>query len=244
MSSNDIPPAIQPPPASSRLAKDPVSLLIECAFTSVIEAWVALLWGRIVFDIIGGFVGGMIPSAPPGFTSSPSNHHHSPGLPWFHSHDAALYTLSVIFFVLNLRSRLTGPGVGQAETKLHAVARRLREEGFSLLLTNAIGAMVAAWAASFVSEFSWTQMCLHWLLDSLAVPLNHLSNQITGSDTIWKWWDWWNGNQLKFSFWLFYIASICDDLGIPNLKTLARFSWRRVRGERRPPDPAPTAAAM
>ena len=41
--------------------------------------------------------------------------------------------------------------------------------------------------------------------------------------------DWYGDNQLKFNFWVFYVAAVCDDLGIPNLKTLARFLWRRYR---------------
>ncbi|HWW01402.1 MAG TPA: hypothetical protein VNZ64_17025 [Candidatus Acidoferrum sp.] len=31
-------------------------------------------------------------------------------------------------------------------------------------------------------------------------------------------------NQFKFTFWFFYTAAICDDLGLPNFKTLGRYA--------------------
>ena len=39
---------------------------------------------------------------------------------------------------------------------------------------------------------------------------------------------WYDDNQFKCMFWLFYSAAICDDLGLPNYKTLGRFLWRRL----------------
>ncbi|MGO8700201.1 MAG: hypothetical protein ACLQVY_21130 [Limisphaerales bacterium] len=31
------------------------------------------------------------------------------------------------------------------------------------------------------------------------------------------------------NFWILYAAGVFDDLGVPNLKTLARWLWRRWR---------------
>jgi hypothetical protein len=79
-------------------------------------------------------------------------------------------------------------------------------------------------------------MCLHWLVDAVAPGLNRWATQFFGQGHLGaaqEWWNWWSDNQLKFSFWALYIAGICDDLGVPNLKTLARFFWRRWRRLRR-----------
>jgi hypothetical protein len=37
---------------------------------------------------------------------------------------------------------------------------------------------------------------------------------------------WYGANQPRLLFWLLYTAAICDDLGLPNYKTLGRFLWR------------------
>ena len=144
-----------------------------------------------------------------------------------------LWIVFTVFFILNLRARISGPSLsGGREGRLQRAVRRLRKEGFGLLVTNAFGAMIAAWMASLVTNFSWFQVCLHWAFDAIAPTLNHMANGLFGkgqTGAVQDWWNWWGDNQLKFNFWLFYISAICDDLGIPNLKTLARFFWRRAR---------------
>jgi hypothetical protein len=45
------------------------------------------------------------------------------------------------------------------------------------------------------------------------------------------WWSWYDQNQLKFNFWLIYLAAVCDDFGIPNLKSLVRWGWRKWRAK-------------
>ena len=230
------------PPETVPEKGDPVSLF-ECATESLFEALMALIWGKIVFGIVGGIVGDMIPSLPPGMAGekSPRHHHNGhddSGGSWFASDTHQFWIVFALFFIVNLRAQMAGQLVTGAkkETRLHRAARRLREEGFGLLVTNAFGAMVAAWVASFVANFSWAQICIQWIFGAIAPTLNAWSTGLFGGagvGAVQDWWNWWGDNQLKFSFWLFYIASICDDLGIPNLKTLARFSWRRARQRRR-----------
>jgi hypothetical protein len=229
----------QPAPLVVAQKKDPISALVECAVESFVEALMALIWGNIVFDLIGGLLGDMIPSAPPGMSDAPvkgkhHGQHGSSGASWFGVKEHQLWILFAVFFILNLRARLSGPVVigEKKETRWHRAARRLREEGFSLLFANAFGALVAAWAASWAVNFSWLQLCIHWAFDTIAPVLDQLSKHVFGdtqNGAVHDWWSWWGHNQFKFSFWLFYITAICDDLGIPNFKTLTRFFWRRVR---------------
>ena len=51
--------------------------------------------------------------------------------------------------------------------------------------------------------------------------------RIPGSNSLANLANWYGDNQFKFMFWLFYSAAICDDLGLPNYKALARFLWQR-----------------
>jgi len=46
------------------------------------------------------------------------------------------------------------------------------------------------------------------------------------------WFNWYGDNQLRLNFWVIYLGAICDDFGIPNFKSLARWFWRRVQANR------------
>jgi hypothetical protein len=50
-----------------------------------------------------------------------------------------------------------------------------------------------------------------------------------GAGSVGRWYWWYGQNQAKFLFWLLYSAAICDDLGLPNYKTLIRWGGRRLR---------------
>jgi hypothetical protein len=100
--------------------------------------------------------------------------------------------------------------------------------------------MIAAMAAYWIQQFSFSQILLHWLWAAIGTPIHGILAQVLGKSTdgLDSWFGWYNANQLKLSFWFFYLTAICDDLGLPNLKTLARWLWRRVRGCEHSPQPA------
>ena len=96
--------------------------------------------------------------------------------------------------------------------------------------------MVLAW----IPQFSWAQAVFHWVLATIGSALQTVSEHVFGmerTDGMRAWFDWYGDNQLKFNFWFLYVAAICDDLGIPNVKTLARLLWRRLRKRMRSPQP-------
>ncbi len=71
-----------------------------------------------------------------------------------------------------------------------------------------------------------------WFAESILPGLHKLAEQVFGAsrvDGFRRLFSWYGENQFKFDFWFIYFASVCDDLGLPNLKTLARFFWRRLR---------------
>lgn len=98
--------------------------------------------------------------------------------------------------------------------------------------------MITAWVLAFTQQFSWTALLWRLLVDPILHVLMGLVRGLLGhgaQGSLQGWLDWYGDNQIKFNFWLIYTAAICDDLGLPNLKTLARWVWRRWR-ERLFPD--------
>jgi hypothetical protein len=87
----------------------------------------------------------------------------------------------------------------------------------------------------WIQQFTFANLVLHWLLESVLASLQSLAHQFLGggADTVTAWCSWYVDNQLKFTFWFFYLSAICDDLGIPNFKTLgrglARVTLKRIR---------------
>src|SRR5262249_4227038 len=59
-----------------------------------------------------------------------------------------------------------------------------------------------------------------------------------------SWVDWFGQNQARFDFWIIYLAAICDDLGIPSIKTLGRWLWRKIGKHPTTTIQTPAAAAL
>ena len=81
-----------------------------------------------------------------------------------------------------------------------------------------------------VQNFSLT----HWLWEALsgrALQALQAMGRLMGwsqPSPLERWFSWYGANQTKFAFWLLYSAALCDDLGLPNYKTLARRAWKGV----------------
>jgi hypothetical protein len=81
-----------------------------------------------------------------------------------------------------------------------------------------------------VETFTGTRFLVNLLLAAILPPIKTIAALALGSgivNFIGGLLDWYGDNQLRFNFWVLYVAAVCDDLGIPNLKTLARFAWSR-----------------
>ena len=209
-------------PISARLP----SIIWKTGVEAAIKTFLTLLLGQIAINIVGGIFHDMTPSAPPGMSAytwkgwEPSLRHKGP------------YFLFGLFFVLLLWHRLAEESKDKPRSKLakktRKVLKRFSENWFGSIVANAFLAMVLAW----IPQFSWAQWVFHWALASIGSALQTVSEHVFGmerTDGMRAWFDWYGANQLKFNFWFLYVAAICDDLGIPNVKTLARLLWRRFR---------------
>jgi hypothetical protein len=217
-------------------AQELPSVIWGAAIEAAWKTLVLLVLGNVAISLVSGIFHDMIPSLPPGFaegetTNQSTYHYHWHFRGWFHG--SLFYPVFGLLFAGILWSRWRGPATTPATTRrmrrLQRIQQSLRENWFGLIVGNAFGAMitvvVALWIQRFSSvQWSWTQFILpaiHGVVES--VFGQHAVQAID------SWFDWFGQNQPKFDFWFVYFAAVCDDLGIPNIKTLGRWVWGRVK---------------
>jgi hypothetical protein len=223
------------------------SILWDCAWEALILAFLVQVFGGVAVGLAGSVWRRMTPSLPPGLASEPGvKPGASPALSL--SSRERLGLIFGVLFVGMAAGRLMRYSRNQerrnAAAGLTRITRRVATEWFRLVVVNAIIASVMVYVLQFTSRFTWMKGLWH-LLGGLVQPLiqavaGFLPDGPLGA--IKGWVNWFNANQLKFSFWLLYSAAICDDLGLPNYKALGRFLWRRLT-KSKPPVAAATRPA-
>ena len=238
-----------PGPASPQqpaLSLDKVfSIVCESAAEAFVKSILVLIFGSIALGIAGGIWRQMLPSAPPGLGIRPE----AEAVPAF-ARDAwavslnqhGLLILFGIIFLPTAGFRLMKRGAlveqSKARSRLQKLRSQLCENWFNLIVGNAFGAFICAVVLTSVQQVDFTKMLLQWVLNSVLSGVQNLAGQVLGpgaGESSQAWLNWYGENQLKFNFWFFYLAAICDDLGIPNLKTLGRWLGRRVRNRKEKP---------
>jgi hypothetical protein len=209
----------QPVPLQSAMAV--IGASAADALSSAVVVW---LLGGVAVSVAGAFAGQMVPSPPPGFGGlEHGEHSHA----WWHAvRGNALVLFFAIFFAHSLWLGFHGGAVGVGR-RLQRILSELREHWFGLIVGNAIAAWVTTLVLGMVQNFSITQMLWHWLCGLLLAPFQDLGGSSAHG---WRdWFAWYGANQAKLTFWFLYLAGAFDDLGVPNLKTLARWAWRRFQ---------------
>ncbi len=216
------------------------SIVLESALEAAWRVFILIIFGDLAVSLVGGIFQDMTPSALPGFGGAEAPAHAS----WHWSsqwlHRSAFYPIFVLMFAGTLWVRLR-PVRARAEEsdisrrsrrRLRRIQRVLRDEWFGLLVWNVFGAMVAAMVAMWVQRFSWVQFLADQIFGLIGAAIHQVIQNVFGQRVTWTvdaWLLWYHQNQLKLTFWLFYFAAICDDLGIPNVKTLGRWFWKRIK---------------
>jgi len=213
--------------------------LWDSARMAAVLAFLVPLFGGIAFGVASEFWGQMIPSAPPllalpavapvGGTSSWDV---SPPQP----HRFALWF--ILMFVGHAGAKWLQFSTNAGHRKIAAHARRLTRKvskhWFKLVAVNAILAFVTVTVLQVTQQFSPTRFLWSLVGSAVHAALSLVAGQVPGIDTGWagRWAGWYQANQTKFLFWSLYSAAICDDLGLPNYKTLGVWLWRRMTGPR------------
>ena len=206
---------------------------------SFVQAIVISVLGTIAVDVASGIWREMTPSVPAAFAHAPVPQGESSSR-WnlwssFQQHRFGI--LFCLLFVLKAWGRSSGQSALSADkngrsSRFDRIGRQLSENWFGLIVGNAFGALISAMVLVWVQQFSFWHWVRRFLFDSLSSSIHEISVHIFGSGNvgaIGSWFAWYGNNQLKLTFWAFYFAAICDDLGIPNLKTFGRWWWRRLR---------------
>lgn len=243
-------------PAAKPAGEDIAALAKQSARQALLASLVLILLGHIAFEIVGGLARDMTPSLPSFLTSTPPVE-AGPAPAWrawwatIEAHQFPI--LFAVIFTGCLGTRLAMQS-GRNEPRMAAgwvrrVAGKLSERWFGMIVGNAFGAFITASVLEVVQQFSISKMIGHWvwgICQPLVVGLTALFLGAHQVDTLRGWFAWYDANQMKFTFWLLYGAAICDDLGLPNLKTLGRRIWRwfgeRKTGAAGPARPSPDSA--
>jgi hypothetical protein len=214
-------------------------ILWESAVDALVKSILILALGSIAIDLTAGIWREMAPSLPPGFGVKPEAEETSSigRSAWGDILDqhrfGIIFGLVFIPTFCGRMARRNGKGVESKDaSRLEKIGKRLSEEWFGLVVGNAFGAWITTIIVVWAQQFSVTKMLLHWLLEPVLAEIQTIIHHLLGAgraNAFQAWLNWYGENQLKFTFWFFYLAAICDDLGIPNFKTLGRWLGRRIR---------------
>ncbi|HEV2211548.1 MAG TPA: hypothetical protein VG167_22505 [Verrucomicrobiae bacterium] len=246
-----LPPPAQPAPATPVVI---LGALGAAARQALLLAFFAQIFGSVALGIVSGIWSQMAPSLPPGL-GFPLQLEAQPGsgwhFHWFQQHRFVL--LFLLFFAVEVVQRLLAqvadPRHQWAAARLDRLKRRLSENWFQLIVGNAFGAFVPALVMQVVGQYTLGNMILPILGNTFGPVIHTVAGAFHATGLV-QWVanlvHWESSNNFKFLFWSLYAASICDDLGLPNLKTMVKWLWRRFTGHavsdaaiQRPPAPHP-----
>lgn len=228
--------ATHPDAAGALTVPRAAAILWDCAWQAVVLALLARLLGGIAVGIVGGIWQDMAPSAPPGFIGRPLLEEEPSGsFSWAFVRQHGFVMLAGLFFLLKGAGRFAvysrAEHHRQAAVWAQGLLARATERWFDLIVGNAFGAMVAAIVLQVTQQFSLTQFVWQLCMSFLQPLVQGVGNLLPHSGLLERldaWCGWYSENRLKFMFWFFYTAAICDDLGLPNFKTLGRYAWRQL----------------
>jgi len=176
----------------------------------------------------------MTPSLPPGVQRKPvletgSSPAWNAAGAWLRQHQFAL--IFGLIFTAKSAARLLKHSTNQRHRQAAALAtrilRRLSDEWFGLVVANAFTAFWLTLAIQCTQTFTWRLFFWHLLAEFFRPALHALAGVVPGSGFFGDLFTWYQDNQLKFTFWILYSGAICDDLGLPNYKSLGRWIRRR-----------------
>jgi hypothetical protein len=215
------------------------NILWDSAWEALILGFIVVIFGSIAFGFVSAVWRDMTPALPPGLGSEPKLEAESAPLDFsfFREHRYALIFLALFCGITAGRLLQYAPGEDQRRAAAWAnrAFRRITDNWFGLIVVNAFVTVIAVAIIQFTQQFTLTAFLWHICGDLVTALIRNIANlfstdavqyveHLTG---------WYKSNQPRLLFWLLYTAAICDDLGLPNYKTLGRFLWRRFfKGER------------
>jgi hypothetical protein len=213
-----------------------MSMLWKCAWEALILTFLVQIFGTLAVGLVSGLWSEMTPSLPPGLAAK-SNPEGQWDFRFFPQHQFAL--VFAMLFIAKAAGRFVRYSRNEEHRNTVAwmkrVSRGISEQWFSLVVINAFVAFGAVVMVQLAQKFSLTHWLWHFLTGLFDPVISAIASifpsRVVGA--VKSLVGWYDANHFKFTFWLFYSAAICDDLGLPNYKTLGRFLWRRFRMRRK-----------
>jgi len=215
-------------------AQSALEIVFDAAVDSLVSAGLVWILGGVALSIAGGFTQGMVPSLPPAFAGQPQLEagHPAHGFAWWGAlRREAFVIFYAIFFLHSLWVGFHGHA-GSRRGRVGRILAKVREDWFSLIVGNAIQAWVAVLLLGImqnVSYWHWIWQAVSGAILAVFEPIAHAFLGKSGMSSLSQWISWYGANQAKLNFWIVYLGGAFDDLGVPNFKSLVRWSWRRMR---------------
>ncbi len=213
-----------------------ITVVVESAVEAFVKAILVTIFGTIAVGLASGIWEEMAPSPPPGFAEGTGGSVHAITT----ALDEHLFAIAFGFIFVptiwfRLANRRAGGESPKPTSRLQKIGRRLADQWFELIMVNAIGAIFSAIVLVWFQNLTLSRLLFGWAVEWLLSGAQTIVQALFGTNagqSFRSWFDWYGDNAFKFSFWLFYLAAICDDLGIPNFKTLGRWFGRKIRHRR------------
>jgi hypothetical protein len=208
-------------------------ILWESAWEALILAFLVLVFGSIAFGLVSGLWRDMTPTLPPALTGEPKLEAEGSALSFSFLRQNRFGLIFLVLFSGIVAGRLLKYSRSEPQRRAAAQAgrifRRVSDQWFSLVVINALLALVGLTIIQFTRQFTLTQFLWNILGDLVRAGVQATATLFPAGvvSFIEGFVAWYGTNQYKFIFWLLYTAAICDDLGLPNYKALGRFLWRR-----------------
>jgi hypothetical protein len=224
-------------------------ILCDSALEALILGFLVVIFGSLVFGFLSSVWRDMTPSLPPGFASGPKLEAEGPPLTFSFLREYKNALIFLVLFCGITAGRLLR--YSRSDDQRRAVAwakrafRRISNQWFSLIVINAFLTVIAVMIIKFTQQFTLTAFLWHFLGDLITAVIQTFAKLFSTDAVEYSKGlaAWYKVNQPKFLFWLLYTAAICDDLGLPNYKTLGRFLWRRFVKREQPTRALATSSA-
>ncbi len=216
-------------------------ILWDSAVEALILGFIVVIFGSVVFDFVSGLWRDMTPSLPPGLGSEPKLEAEGSLLNFSFLREHRNALIFLVLFCGITAGRLVK--YSRSDDQRRAVVwakracRRICDQWFSLIVINAFLTVIAVMIIQLTQQFTLTAFLWHILGDLVTAVIQAVA-KLFSADAVEYTKNlaaWYRINQPRFLFWLLYTAAVCDDLGLPNYKTLGKFLWRRFFKREQPP---------
>jgi len=208
-------------------------ILWESAWEALVLGFLVVIFGSLVFGFVSSVWRDMTPSLPPGLASEPKLEAEGSPLDFSFLREHKNALIFLVLFCGITAGRLLKYSRNEDHRRAAAwakrVFKRISDQWLGLIVLNAFVTVIAVSIIQFTQQFTLTAFLWDICGDLVTALLRNVAS-LFSTDAVQyveNLVGWYKINQPRFLFWLLYTAAICDDLGLPNYKTLGRFLWRR-----------------